>query len=130
MVFRVEHHTDGLHCKLISRKSNESIRFRAIMHRIPSIAKICKTAAADRAGPELAAARVIETGVGRRSAQQAPIGSTVFLLHSLTVRRAEIPQRFSSSSLPPSFAAGRCATACMQPQGGQNARLAGAAVGG
>jgi hypothetical protein len=33
----------------------------------------------------------------------------VFLLHSLTARLSEIPQRFSSSSLPPEFAAGRCA---------------------
>jgi hypothetical protein len=34
----------------------------------------------------------------------------VFLLHSLTACLSEIPQRFSSSSLPPEFAAGRCAT--------------------
>ena len=33
----------------------------------------------------------------------------VFLLHSLTACLSEIPQRFSSSSLPPEFAAGRCA---------------------
>lgn len=33
----------------------------------------------------------------------------VFLLHSLAARLPEIPQRFSSSSLPPEFAAGRCA---------------------
>ena len=33
-----------------------------------------------------------------------------FLLHSLTACLSEIPQRFSSSSLPPEFAAGRCAT--------------------
>lgn len=32
-----------------------------------------------------------------------------FLLHSLAARLPEIPQRFSSSSLPPEFAAGRCA---------------------
>ncbi len=33
----------------------------------------------------------------------------VFLLHSLTACLSEIPRRFSSSSLPPEFAAGRCA---------------------
>lgn len=32
-----------------------------------------------------------------------------FLLHSLVACLPEIPQRFSSSSLPPEFAAGRCA---------------------
>ena len=50
-----------------------------------------------------------------RAAAASP--SPFFLLRSLPVRRAEIPQRFSSSSLPPSFAAGRCATACIsQPR--------------
>jgi hypothetical protein len=39
-----------------------------------------------------------------------PGAEPVFLLHSLTARLSEIPQRFSSSSLPPEFAAGRCAT--------------------
>jgi hypothetical protein len=32
-----------------------------------------------------------------------------FLLHSLAGSLSEIPQRFFSSSLPPEFAAGRCA---------------------
>jgi hypothetical protein len=35
--------------------------------------------------------------------------TTVFALHSLPATPAEIPERFSSSLLPPSFAAGRCA---------------------
>lgn len=38
-----------------------------------------------------------------------PRNPIVFLLHSLSIRSTEIPERFSSSLLPPYFAAGRCA---------------------
>lgn len=39
----------------------------------------------------------------------SPPSPPVFALHSLPASPAEIPERFSSSLLPPSFAAGRCA---------------------
>lgn len=40
---------------------------------------------------------------------RSPPSPPVFELHSLPASPAEIPERFSSSLLPPSFAAGRCA---------------------
>gem|GEM_PF-5182554 len=52
----------------------------------------------------------------RRSLSDAAlgrVGATRFInflaLHSLSASPTEIPERFSSSLLPPSFAAGRCA---------------------
>src|SRR5689334_10081806 len=39
-----------------------------------------------------------------------------FQLHSLPASPAEIPERFSSSLLPPSFAAGRCAAIFLPPK--------------
>lgn len=55
------------------------------------------------------------SGCGRCSRPAPPAGTAglrspiVFLLHSLSIRSTEIPERFSSSLLPPYFAAGRCA---------------------
>lgn len=40
---------------------------------------------------------------------RSPPSPPVLELHSLPASPAEIPERFSSSLLPPSFAAGRCA---------------------
>jgi hypothetical protein len=46
----------------------------------------------------------------------APSGLQVFALRSLPPFAAdEIPRRFSSSSLPPSFASGRFAVLCIPP---------------
>ena len=53
--------------------------------------------------PELAH-RMIQSWLARH-----PGAHHVFLLHSLTACLSEILRRFSSSSLPPEFAAGRCA---------------------
>lgn len=76
------------------------------------------------AAAELPAARPIHvhtgvdcsTSAGRDARGAAPSRSNPhrFSLHSRPVRRIEIPQRFSSSLLPPSFAVGRCATFCIR----------------
>lgn len=51
-----------------------------------------------------------QTPRGRQSDQIRSVQATpVFALHSLPASLAEIPGRFSSSLLPPSFVAGRCA---------------------
>ncbi len=74
-------------------------------------AKLCKSGSEPRVAPEL------DCGASVNRYRE------LFPLHSLPVRRIEIPQH-SSSSLPPSFAAGRCATSSMHLRGGASARLA------
>jgi hypothetical protein len=59
---------------------------------------------------ELGARIAVEPGVGDSSAHS-------FTLRSLSPSRAEIPGRFSSSLLPPSFVRGRSATIFSTPHG-------------
>ncbi len=88
--------------------------------------KICKTPLHSRPGRELRVRREIKkiAGTPQATLNSAFEPAPFFLLYSLTVRRAEIPQHFSSSSLPPSFAAGRCATAFIRQRGSATGRLA------
>jgi hypothetical protein len=58
-----------------------------------------------------------EGRLNRVGGEQFRLPMPVFLLCGLPVRLAAIPARFSSSSLPPSFATERRTTAFMQPTG-------------
>jgi len=49
--------------------------------------------------------------------------ATFFVLHSLSASPTEIPERFSSSLLPPSFAAGRCAAIFLPKPAARRGRL-------
>jgi hypothetical protein len=67
---------------------------------------------------ELTAWVRIESGVTTSGASGTLF--TTFALHSLPASPAEIPERFSSSLLPPSFAAGRCAASLFQRPAGSS----------